>query len=77
MALSLRSAAVLLPASLVITSLVLGGCAELQPMPVDPAGRLFARGLDQIDELYIVRVSSRILALGAADRLSQLDPKLR
>ena len=46
-------------------------------MPVDPAGRLFARGLDQIDELYIVRVSNRILALGAADRLSQLDPKLR
>ncbi len=46
-------------------------------MPADPAGRLFARGLDQIDELYIVRVSNRILALGAADRLSMLDPKLR
>ena len=66
-----------LPASLVVISLALAGCTEIQPMPVDPAGRLFARGLDQIDELYIVRVSNRILALGAADRLSQLDPKLR
>ena len=74
---SLRSAAALVPASLVALTLVLAGCAELQPMPVDPAGRLFARALDQIDELYIVRVSNRILALGAADRLSVLDPKLR
>ena len=74
---SLRSAAALVPASLVALTLVLAGCAELQPMPVDPAGRLFARALDQIDELYIVRVSNRILALGAADRLSALDPKLR
>ncbi len=74
---SLRLAAALVPASLVALTLVLAGCAELQPMPVDPAGRLFARALDQIDELYIVRVSNRILALGAADRLSVLDPKLR
>ena len=74
---SLRLAAALVPASLVALTLVLAGCAELQPMPVDPAGRLFARALDQIDELYIVRVSNRILALGAADRLSALDPKLR
>ena len=77
MTMSLRSAAALVPASLVALTLVLAGCAELQPMPVDPAGRLFARALDQIDELYIVRVSNRILALGAADRLSALDPKLR
>ena len=77
MTMSLRLAAALVPASLVALTLILAGCAELQPMPVDPAGRLFARALDQIDELYIVRVSNRILALGAADRLSVLDPKLR
>jgi len=43
-------------------------------MPSDPAGRLFGRSLDQIAELYIVPVSSRRLALDAANRLSLLDP---
>jgi carboxyl-terminal processing protease len=45
-------------------------------MPHDPAGRLFARGLDQIDELYLEPVSIRLVALGGAARLAQLDPKL-
>ena len=73
----LRPAVVLASASFVIVALALFGCAQLQPMPTDPRGRLFARGLDQIDELYIVRVSNRPLALAAASRLSRLDPKFR
>jgi carboxyl-terminal processing protease len=77
MSILLRPAAVLAPASLIVVVLAVCGCAQLQPMPRDPAGRLFARGLDQIDELYIVPVSNRVLALDAAARLAQLDPKLR
>ncbi|HUC12709.1 MAG TPA: S41 family peptidase [Stellaceae bacterium] len=49
----------------------------MQPMPLDPAGRLFASSLDQIDELYVVPVSNRALALDGAARLSRLDPKLQ
>ncbi|MGH7062281.1 MAG: S41 family peptidase, partial [Stellaceae bacterium] len=45
-------------------------------MPADPVGRLFARGLDEISELYIAPVSSRKLAFAGAVRLSQLDPKV-
>ncbi len=44
-------------------------------MPVDPTERLFGRGLDEIADLYIEPVSSRILALAAAARLSELDAK--
>ncbi len=73
----LRPAAVLPLASIIALACALIGCAQLQPMPTDPRGRLFARGLDQIDELYIVKVSNRGLALDAAARLSLLDPKLR
>jgi carboxyl-terminal processing protease len=72
-----RPAAVLAPASIIAVALALIGCTELQPMPTDPRGRLFARGLDQIDALYIVKVSNRRLALDAAARLPQLDPQLR
>jgi carboxyl-terminal processing protease len=57
--------------------LVFANCAQIPPLPLDPAGRLFARGLDQIDDLYIVKVSNRALVFDAANRLSQLDPKLR
>ncbi len=72
----LRPAAVLARASLIAILLAIVGCAQMNPMPLDPGGRLFARGLDQIDELYITPVSNRILALDAGARLSQLDPKL-
>jgi carboxyl-terminal processing protease len=72
----LRPAVVLAPVSVVAIVFALFGCAQMQPMPTDPAGRLFARGLDQIDELYIVPVSNRRLALDATARLVQLDPKL-
>jgi carboxyl-terminal processing protease len=71
---SRRPAAIFASAGLLLGLLLLGACAERQPLPADPAGRLFARGLDEIDDLYIVPVSSRALALAAADRLSQLDP---
>ncbi len=75
MPMSLRPAAVLAPAGLLALLVLLAACAELQPLPADPTGRLFGRGLDQIADLYIVPVSSRMLALAAAARLSQLDPK--
>jgi carboxyl-terminal processing protease len=76
MSMRLRPAANFGPAGLVVL-LVLSGCAQLQPMPADRGGRLFARGFDQIDELYIVPVSNRTLGLAAVARLSQLDPSLR
>ena len=44
-------------------------------MPNDPTGRLFARGLDEITDLYIAPVSSRKLILAGASRLSRLDDK--
>jgi carboxyl-terminal processing protease len=77
MPMSLRPAVVFARASFIAIILVLTGCAQTQPMPADPAGRLFARGLDRIDELYIVRVSNRVLAFDAAARLSVLDPNFR
>jgi carboxyl-terminal processing protease len=72
-----RPAVALAAASIIAIVVALFGCAQMQPMPTDPRGRLFARGLDQIDELYIVQVSNRRLALDAAARLSQLDPNFR
>jgi carboxyl-terminal processing protease len=76
MPMSLRPAAVLAPAGLfVLVVVLLTACTERQPLPADPTGRLFGRSLDEIADLYIVPVSSRRLALAAAARLSQLDPK--
>ena len=75
MPMSLRRAAGLAPAGFFALVVLLTACSELQPLPADPTGRLFGRGLDQIAELYIVPVSSRKLALAAAARLSELDPK--
>jgi carboxyl-terminal processing protease len=71
----LRQAAGLAPAGLCVLVVLLTACSALQPLPADPTGRLFGRGLDEIAELYIVPVSSRKLSLAAAARLSQLDPK--
>ena len=75
MPMSLRQAAGLAPAGFFVLVVLLTACSELHPLPADPTGRLFGRGLDQIAELYIVPVSSRKLSLAAAARLSQLDPK--
>ncbi|MGH7046059.1 MAG: S41 family peptidase [Stellaceae bacterium] len=76
MPMSLRPAAALVPAVLTLLLGVLGGCAQREPLPADPTGRLFSRALDDIAELYIAPVSSRRLVLAAATRLGQLDPQL-
>jgi carboxyl-terminal processing protease len=72
---SLRPAAMLARASSLVLLVLLVACAERQALPSDPTGRLFARGLDEISDLYISPVSSRTLVLGGASRLSQLDNK--
>ena len=55
--------------------ILLAACAERQSLPNDPTGRLFARGLDEITDLYIAPVSNRKLILAGAARLSRLDGK--
>jgi carboxyl-terminal processing protease len=74
-AVSLRPAATLVRASSLILLVALAACAERQALPDDPTGRLFARGLDEITDLYIAPISSRKLVLAAAARLSRLDDK--
>ena len=71
-----RPAVVLARAGNLALALMLSACAEPQALPEDPAGRLFARGLDEITDLYITPVSSRKLVLAGAARLSRLDSKL-
>ena len=75
-AVSLRPASALLRAGSLVLVVALASCAERQALPNDPTGRLFARGLDEITDLYIVPVSSRQLVLAGAARLSRLDDKL-
>ncbi len=72
---SLRPSVGFAPGRLLVLVVLLTACTELQPLPANPTGRLFGRGLDEIADLYILPVSSRKLALAAAARLSQLDPK--
>ncbi len=75
-AVSLRPAAMLVRAgSVVLILVVLAACAERQALPNDPTSRLFARGLDEISDLYISPVSSRKLVLAGASRFSRLDDK--
>jgi len=54
----------------------LTACVENDTLGADASGRLFARGLDEITDLYIEPVSNRQLALAGAARLSRLDDKL-
>jgi carboxyl-terminal processing protease len=75
-AVSLRPASALLRASSLVLLVALAACAERQALPHDPTGRLFARGLDEITDLYIAPVSSQRLVLAGAARLSRLDDKL-
>jgi carboxyl-terminal processing protease len=75
MPLSLRPFAALARASNLAFVVLLVGCVEHQSLPADPTGRLFARGLDEITDLYIAPVSSRKLILAGAARLSRLDNK--
>ncbi len=72
---SLRPAALLARASSLVFVVALAACVERQALPNDPTGRLFARGLDEIVDLYIAPVSSRKLVLAGADRFSRLDEK--
>src|SRR5215472_11569455 len=73
--LSSRPFAVLARASQMAVVVLLAACAERQSLPNDPTGRLFARGLDEITDLYIAPVSDRRLILAAAARFSRLDDK--
>jgi carboxyl-terminal processing protease len=75
-AVSLRPAAALAQASSLVLLVAFAGCAGRQALPTDPVGRLFARGLDEITDLYISPVSSRQLVLAGAARFSRLDDKL-
>jgi len=75
MPLSLRPAADLARASSLAFAVALAACAAHQALPDDPAGRLFARSLDEITDLYITPVSSRKLILAGAARFSRLDSK--
>ena len=75
MPLSLRPAAALARVSSLAFLVVFAACAEHQSLPNDPTGRLFARGLDEITDLYIAPVSSRRLILAGAARFSRLDDK--
>ncbi len=75
MPLSLRPAAELVRASSLAFAIALAACAARQALPDDPAGRLFARSLDEITDLYITPVSSRKLILAGAARFSRLDNK--
>ena len=72
---SLHPAAALVRACSLVLVVALAACAERQALPNDPTGRLFARSLDEITDLYIAPVSSRRLVLAGAARLSRLDDK--
>src|SRR5215469_10528379 len=72
----LRPASALARVGSVVLLVAFAACAERQALPNDPTGRLFARGLDEISDLYIAPVSSRQLVLAGAARLSRLDDKL-
>jgi carboxyl-terminal processing protease len=75
-AVSLRPAAVLARASSFVLLVAFAACAERQALPNDPTGRLFARGLDEIADLYIAPVSNRRLVLSGIARFTRLDDKL-
>jgi carboxyl-terminal processing protease len=57
-------------------ALLVGACAGPGQPPAGFGGHVFARGLDDIAELYIEPVSSRRLGLAAAARLARLDSDL-
>ncbi|HEV2334753.1 MAG TPA: S41 family peptidase [Stellaceae bacterium] len=76
---SIRALSYLRPAVVAVWAglvLVLAGCAAPGLLPADGEGQLFARGLDEIDDLYIDPVSNRQLALSALARLTRLDGDL-
>src|SRR2546421_9802542 len=60
----------------VALALPLAACADNETAAPDASGQLFARGLDEITDLYIEPVTNRKLSLAGAARLSRLDDKL-
>ena len=54
----------------------LAACAGNEAAGGEATGQLFARGIDEITDLYIEPTSSRQLALAGAARLARLDDKL-
>src|SRR5215211_5727736 len=65
-----RPASLRVWAGFLFAAVALAACAGGAP------DSLFARGLDQIGELYIEPVSTRRVALAGLARLSRLDDKL-
>jgi carboxyl-terminal processing protease len=57
----------------ILAAAILGGCTQYEPLPTDPNGRLFARGLEEISQYYILPTSSRLLAVDGAGRFGGLD----
>lgn len=62
-------------AGVLVCAALVASCAVERPLPADPTARLFARGLDEITDLYIEPVSSRALVLSGAAQLARLDHK--
>src|SRR5438105_4902735 len=54
----------------------LAACAGGATTTTETNGRLFARGLDEITDLYIEPVSTQKLGLAGTARLARLDDKL-
>src|SRR5262249_9044062 len=71
-----RAALVWARVAIVVLAVPLAGCVENDTLGADATGQLFARGLDEITDLYIEPVSNRQLALAGAARLSRLDDEL-
>ncbi|HLY46806.1 MAG TPA: S41 family peptidase [Stellaceae bacterium] len=73
---SSRNAVTAARAGLALALLALAACAGQQTAAIGPEGKLFARGLGDISDLYIQPISSRRLALAGMARLSRLDSQI-
>ncbi len=60
----------------VVACLLLAACGTRETLHDSSTGQLFARGIEQITDLYIEPISGRTLALAGAKNLSKLDPRL-
>ena len=73
---SRRSALDMARVGAIAVLLPLAACVGDMAPSSETNGRLFARGLDEITDLYIEPVSTRQLALAGTTRLARLDDKL-
>ena len=71
-----RSALMFARIAIVALAAPLAACVDNETLGSNAPGPLFARGLDEITDLYIEPVSNHRLALAGAARLSRLDDKL-